>query len=285
MTRICSIEGCGKPLKAKGLCDGHYSTSPDRPKCSVDSCLHRAKARGLCSVHSRRLERNGELLSGRHPNGEIDAWVNGLRNVDTDECIKWPYTISPRGYGRWNRGGKSRYAHREICAIIHGAPPTAKHLAAHSCGKGHLGCVNPKHLRWATPAENVADRIIHGTKLVGEQVYCAKLKQEQVLEIRRLARLGVSCSALASSFGMSFAATRSVIRGRTWKHLPVWGQGYSATGQPEQYGRCGASCGAAGWGGVGTGGRVIAGMIDARRAPSSKGTGFSVCSLTIASAA
>lgn len=50
-----------------------------------------------------------------------------------------------------------------MCQKAHGDPPSPKHDAAHSCGRGHEGCVNPNHLSWKTKKQNQADRITHGT--------------------------------------------------------------------------------------------------------------------------
>lgn len=33
-----------------------------------------------------------------------------------------------------------------MCELVYGKPPMPKHQAAHNCGKGNLGCINPKHL-------------------------------------------------------------------------------------------------------------------------------------------
>jgi hypothetical protein len=59
--------------------------------------------------------------------------------------------------------GDTLYAHRLMCQLAHGDPPTPDHIAAHSCGRGHEGCVNPNHLSWKTYSENELDKRVHGT--------------------------------------------------------------------------------------------------------------------------
>jgi len=224
MTRLCSIEGCGRRHRAKGFCDIHYRASSERPPCSIPDCDQRAYSEGLCQRHKQRLRRWGDPLGGRQPNGEIEEWVGRLLKMNSDECIAWPYMKGRLGYGRWHRGGqrgKSLQAHREICTMVHGQPPSPKHQAAHSCGKGHLGCVNPRHLRWATAAENAADRYIHGTILRGERSPAAKLKPEDVLYIRQSARKGVNHRVLAETFGLHKNYVRLIVVGTRWKHLPL----------------------------------------------------------------
>lgn len=62
--KVCSIEGCGAPHRAKGLCKRHYTRQhegkpmePPRrvPKvCSESGCVKPAKSRGMCGMHYER---------------------------------------------------------------------------------------------------------------------------------------------------------------------------------------------------------------------------------------
>lgn len=53
----------------------------------------------------------------------------------------------------------AQWLERHMCKLKNGDPPTPDHEAAHSCGNGKHGCINPNHLRWATDAENMADTV------------------------------------------------------------------------------------------------------------------------------
>ena len=112
-----------------------------------------------------------------------------------ETCLFWPFSRGSRdgrarvyfpcGNDTLGRLKFKEYAvHRIVCEKVYGAPPSSKHHAAHSCGNGHLGCINPKHLRWATSKENEQDKIIHGTSARGERNYNARLTKADVLEIR-----------------------------------------------------------------------------------------------------
>lgn len=99
-----------------------------------------------------------------HPKNKL-PWL--LDNVahEGDDCLIWPFNRNDRGYGQLSMGGKIQRAHRVMCELVHGKPPTSKHQASHSCGNGHLGCVHPKHLRWATNSENQLERWrVHGRR-------------------------------------------------------------------------------------------------------------------------
>ena len=82
----------------------------------------------------------------------------------TDEgCLLWPGTRNWNGYGTLGVEGKLCYAHRVMCELVNGPPPTPKHVSAHSCHNGHGGCVHPQHVSWKTPRENLLERKAAGT--------------------------------------------------------------------------------------------------------------------------
>lgn len=134
--------------------------------CIVGGCdTPAAKGRwNYCSRHYKRWYRYGDPLAGGTPKRELQKYLeNVVLKFVSDECLIWPYSKNGVGYGQIRKGYEKLLVHRIACEALHGPPPTQKHEAAHNCGKGHLGCCNPHHLRWATRAENQADRKIHGT--------------------------------------------------------------------------------------------------------------------------
>jgi DNA-binding transcriptional regulator YiaG len=143
---------------------------------------------------------------GRSP---LMAWIRDHLSYSGDDCLTWPFGRDRNGYGSTVRRGKKVLAHRYICTIVHGEPPTPKHHAAHSCGKGHEGCVNPRHLSWKTNSENQLDRHQHGTNAKSR----TKLTPEQVDEIRSL-KGAESTGVTAARFGISEATARHIQSGR-----------------------------------------------------------------------
>jgi len=95
--------------------------------------------------------------------GKAKDWILAHRDYPHDQwCLIWPFSRSPRE-GRALIGGEdSILAHRVMCTLIHGPAPEDKPQAVHSCGNGHLGCVNPNHLSWADNSENQRQRYEHG---------------------------------------------------------------------------------------------------------------------------
>jgi hypothetical protein len=133
---------------------------------------------------------------------------------DGDDCLIWPLGRNANGHGQVSIKGRVRRAHRVMCCMAHGEPPTPSHEAAHSCGRGHDACVNPRHLSWKTREENQADRYAH-QRLPPRRVR-VKLTREQVAEIRVLAAAGATNTELAARFNVSRPNIRQVVKGQTW---------------------------------------------------------------------
>lgn len=236
--RHCTRTGCTRPIRSVGLCSIHYSRkqrgvpmdAPINPRfkrghapkvCQVDECSRASVSRGMCTVHYRR-SREGMSLSApiRGTEGGLINWLVKQSKESVDECIEWPFAVNPGGYGVLKYGGRQTTASRAMCEMAHGEPTSDDAQAAHSCG--NRICVNPKHVRWATPVENAADRLEHGSDCRGEKNVTAKLTCQQVMEIRRLKGVK-SRKELSDQFGVSVTQVGSILNGRSWQHLPAKG--------------------------------------------------------------
>lgn len=137
-----------------------------------------------------------------------------------DECLLWPHGRFKAGYGAVWDGEKNAYCHVIICAHFNGPKPTPEHEAAHACGRGHDGCIAPRHLSWKTPKENCADRYAHGTasspekSQKGKSNAAAKLTPNEVQAIRNSSW---ASETLAPWFGISGGQIRRIRRGEAWK--------------------------------------------------------------------
>lgn len=118
-----------------------------------------------------------------------------------------------------NRDGRPRRAlvHRLVCAAWHGPPPTSDHQVAH--GDGARNNNRPENLRWATAAENAADRDAHGRTQTGSDHVHAKLNPELVREIRLRWAGGENSAKLAAWAGCSSTNIHNVVHRRIWKHV------------------------------------------------------------------
>lgn len=192
--------------------------------CSVQGCCKPAyRRRQVCQGHFRRLQRDGDVaadvpLGCKPPKAPARAFLVECSLLETEECITWPFKRNSFGYASISENGSTRVASRVLCEIVHGLAPSPTHQAAHSCGGGRNGCVNPKHIRWATPVENHADRAVHGTKDDGEQSANAKLTDADVFMIRG-SEGRVRGSDLARKLGVSQQSIHRVRKGKSWRHL------------------------------------------------------------------
>lgn len=132
-------------------------------------------------------------------------------------CLKWPFARAGGRYGAISINGHQYQVHRLVCYITHGAPPSDKHVAAHSCGAGHEGCVNPAHLSWKTHKENVADAHAHGRRVdtSGEQNGMSKITIDQAEEIRSLKGL-MTYEEIGQKFGICGSQVGRIIRRQNW---------------------------------------------------------------------
>lgn len=119
----CTVEGCGRPHLAKGLCNAHYirlkthgepaveeEVRPTyNPVCTVPGCGKPHHTHGLCSMHRVRLAKHGDV--NKHL-----------------QRLKGTGTITKRGYimvgaaGHPNAVGGKIFEHRLVMSAILGRP-------------------------------------------------------------------------------------------------------------------------------------------------------------------
>lgn len=175
----CSVPGCSDPCNGHGFCPSHYyrwkaygdPLAPlvrnkwNSPTCSVEGCDRpRKRGAGMCVGHYLRWWRHGDPKHGRSMNGDGMSFIESALMSKNDECLTWPFARDQTGRAIINRSShhmRTQQVSRMVCAMVHGDPPSPDHEAAHSCGNGHLGCVNPRHIRWLTHADNMAEIPIH----------------------------------------------------------------------------------------------------------------------------
>ena len=152
--------------------------------------------------------------------GKTHNWIQDHQNYPHDDwCLIWPFFRDKNGRGVISVGGKRQYAHRAMCRIVHGEPPSPEHGTAHSCGNGHLGCVNPNHLSWKTQAENLKDCAQHGTQPRHHLGPRGHFSQEEVAQIRRLLQTQTQLS-IAQLYGVTESTISDIARGRYYARPP-----------------------------------------------------------------
>lgn len=189
--------------------------------CVIPECPKPAWSRGWCRMHYMRWWEHGSpytVLVKQTAAGVPESFLTKVLRYKGDECKPWPYAKNNMGYAQIVRG-KKYLVSRLVCEAINGPPPSPRHQAAHSCGNGHLGCVTPKHLRWATMLENAADMVLHGRSTRGTKSAMAKLTENQALEVYRRACNGESQPIIAKEFGIAQTMVSKIKRGKSWGWL------------------------------------------------------------------
>ena len=103
-------------------------------------------------------------------------------------------------------------------------PPDA--VVMHLCD--NRLCLNPKHLRVGTQADNVRDMFAKGRDgrtvspsrfARGSRVGTARLTEAQVMDIKARLRGGQSQRSVAREFGVHRSTIRFIAKGIWWKHV------------------------------------------------------------------
>jgi hypothetical protein len=197
--------------------------------CSIKGCEKQARNRGLCSAHYERL-RLGKSLSGdlqtqHHGLAPIERFNKWWVADDATGCWMWQGKLNKHGYGQFNMGGsRPLLSHRASWVLHNGEIPDNPNSAyktyyvCHTCDTP--ACVNPKHLFLGDQQSNMDDKmgkdrheygisrgVNHGNaKLTEDLVREIRASEETTLQLHR--RLGIARSTL------------DMVRKRlTWKHV------------------------------------------------------------------
>ena len=111
-------------------------------------------------IRKPRKIKGGRVTDKSEPYCRMAKWLMVRRGFAGDECLFVPFANQGfRASVRFNF--KRIAASRAMCVLAHGTPPFVGAMAIHSCGNGHLSCVNPKHLRWGSARDNANDARLH----------------------------------------------------------------------------------------------------------------------------
>lgn len=126
------------------------NTSEASRSCGVDGCEAPVSDWILCAAHYQIRVDMGTLPRHIQETPERRFWSKVIKSGG---CWEWAAFRDHKGYGKftsWPSG--EQYAHR-ISYIIHAGSIPEGMLVDHICH--NAGCVNPEHLRLATPKQNV----------------------------------------------------------------------------------------------------------------------------------
>lgn len=133
-------------------------------------------------------------------------------------CWEWTGYLG-RGYGIICEGGfqgKLIPAHRLSWSIHNGQIPKGMFIC-HRCDNPK--CVNPEHLFVGTQKDNMHDASIKGRTARGEMLHTAKLKERDIIKIRKLFANGKRVVEIAQKYDIKVRQIYSIVNKEAWKHV------------------------------------------------------------------
>ncbi len=133
-------------------------------------------------------------------------------------CHLWQGGFTQDGYGVFHVGGLHTTAHRVAYVLATGESLDNRDIILHHCPHGdNPRCINPDHLAKGTRSDNALDAVAKGR--------CSnrrKLDDLQAVSLRMAWAAGESTSSLCTRYGIGSRSFRQIVRGRSYKNLPVY---------------------------------------------------------------
>lgn len=185
MTRICSIEDCDRPSRARGMCNMHYKrvkagrdpldpgvvrnrTYTLREDIDCVACGKSFSPRDSKHEFCSKRCANSRPESGRQRSTESDFWSKVGPPDPITGCRLWQGAEMERGYGQFVMGGKVKRAHQWSFFFSNGCEP--ENWVLHRCGVKL--CVEPAHLYDGTPKDNAQDGLRLGENYQASKTHC-----------------------------------------------------------------------------------------------------------------
>jgi hypothetical protein len=183
---VCTVAGCGRPHKAKGLCDAH-----------------RQRAMRGASIETAVASRHGHTAGGVVTR-TYDTWRAMLARCE------YPGNASYHAYGARGVAVCERWHDFRNFLADMGDRPRGSTLDRIKNARGY----EPGNCRWATYAEQAANRDTARAERNGR----SRLTSDQVAAIRaEHSADGTSSYALAKRYGVDQGTVAALLQGRTWK--------------------------------------------------------------------
>lgn len=179
--------------------------------CSIDGCDRPVLARGWCNRHYLRWRNHGDPLGG--------APFRDLAVIALDHrgpwggCWEWTGCRDESGYGFVGKNGRT---HRVAYEAVYGPIPDEM-CVLHHCD--NPPCWRPDHLFLGDRDDNAKDRVAKDRGRRGETISWSVLTADDVRAIRQLFQDGHGASAIARTFGCSRGAVSAIKAGRSWAWL------------------------------------------------------------------
>lgn len=160
------------------------------------------------------------MIKIRGPRKTIEEKLwSKVEKAGPNECWRWTGSmLNGTEYGVLLVGPKTDKhvvrAHRVAYELENG-PIGAGVIIRHLCS--NAWCVNPRHLRAGTQADNIRDKVVAGRQARGSRHGRSKLTEDDVREILR--RPHARITDLAETYGVHRRLISLIRAGSIWKHV------------------------------------------------------------------
>lgn len=150
----------------------------------------------------------------RTPRPIKEAFWEKVDIRSNNECWEWLAGVGGDGYGKFKNG----LAHRFAWELSFGNIPKGNYVC-HKCD--NPPCCNPEHLFLGEQIDNMRDMVSKGRGYdkSGENNPKAKLSENDVLNIYKMYKRGLSGYKISKLFYVSETQINYILRGLSWGHL------------------------------------------------------------------
>jgi hypothetical protein len=165
-----------------------------------------------------------------------DRFWSKVEKGSPTQCWLWTGGKQHSGHGRFrvDKDRPSVAAHSFSLELASGSKPDDLYCL-HRCD--NPPCVNPAHLYWGTPKQNMDDMWARGRNFRGEDRAHSKLTAEQVVAMRQANAAGWTCTDLSKEYGVCVKTVSDIVRGVMWAHVGGPIRTKAKPGKPKGYAR------------------------------------------------
>ena len=152
--------------------------------------------------------------------GRVRSWLKpGARRGTRADQPRAVATRTDRGYvkfiARVDGACATVFVHKAVLLAFRGPCPPGME-SRHGDGRPSNNRLD--NLSWGTKAENEADKLAHGTHVLGSRSMRRKLTSAQVATIRTRLATGDTFASLGREFGVTWQSIQAIARGKSWKN-------------------------------------------------------------------
>jgi hypothetical protein len=207
------ILGCFKLISFSHRKKSDYYWKVKCLKCN-EIYVYKLSAKSMSNTKNCR-----KCVKGKHINFKTpEEYIKAKTTIDKNGCWLWNGYVKKDGYAYSKYRGIQKKAHAFSYQTFKGVIPKGM-FVCHTCDVRH--CINPKHLWIGTAKDNSIDCVKKGrdNPPQGEKNGTSKLKDKDILNIRKEFKNGMQQKEIAKQHNISKTNVCVICNKKTWKHI------------------------------------------------------------------